>query len=59
MKNLPEFMRTHALIGWNDLRPDDLTTVAKIREVTGRLTNSFPSPDQKLNSDLPLVKGLT
>jgi hypothetical protein len=38
MRQLPEVMQTEALIGWNDLRPDDPTTVAKIRDVAGRLT---------------------
>jgi len=37
VKRLPEVMQTHALIGWNDLRADDLTTVAKMRDVAGRL----------------------
>jgi hypothetical protein len=38
MKRLPEVMQTQALIGWNDLRGDDLTTVTNIRDVAGRLT---------------------
>src|SRR5437879_5919227 len=38
MKRLPEVMHAHALIGCNDLRGDDLTTVTKICDVARRLT---------------------